>query len=76
MAILNFKDPDKIIYTPEDEESDFSTTDIIEICKGNIQMAHGVASLCEWQNPGTIIDELLREGEIEETNEGLYKLNF
>ena len=74
MAVLNFEEPNKVIYTTECGEDDFSTTDIVEICRGNVELAHGVASLCDWRHPETIIDEMLREGDIEEDGDGMYVL--
>ena len=68
MVKLNFSNPKEVIYTPdlaEDDEPGYTTEDFIVVCKGNVSFAEVVASLCEWQYPETVIDELEREDESE-----------
>ena len=67
-----------VVYIPENAEEDaevFSKQDFIDLAKGDEHLAEIIFSLCEWQSPYTVLDELLIEEEIEETETGYRILN-
>jgi hypothetical protein len=60
-----FDDDIEILYTPDNWESEdhdgkegVTGKYILDVCGGDYELADRVYSLCEWQNPETILDEL------------------
>lgn len=66
--------PSMVVYVPENAEDNdvFSKQDILNLCKGDKELAQIVLDLCEWQSPYTVIDELIREEEFEESRFKLF----
>ncbi len=61
------------IYKPEFDAFDdepYTKKDLIEMCMGEENTAKLLFDMLEWQSPGTLLDEWLREGEIDDN----YKL--
>ena len=69
-SYLNYKtNPDEVCYIPEnyDPEWDpysgkikegYTANDILKLCNGDQDLADMVFSLCDWQHPSTVLDEM------------------
>lgn len=58
-------------YVPENSDDGYEYTldDVIEIAKGNIDLAKLIIDNCEWQYPETVLDEMLMEEEVIEVGD-------
>lgn len=71
MAFKNAKSWDdiplnEVVYEPELSYTQYTKQDLIDECKGNPYTAEMLYQLLDWQHPSTLLDEWLREGEIDE----------
>jgi hypothetical protein len=67
-----FNDSKTILYTPDNWDTEehngqegVTGKHILDVCDGNYALADIVYSLCDWQHPSTVLDELKREEEEE-----------
>lgn len=55
-----------VCYIPEAEDSEYTYEDLLNISGGNVKLSESLFDLLEWQHPETLIDEWMREDEIDE----------
>ena len=69
-----YKDEEAFLFSPKDvcyiaeddypnEEKQYTRTDIVRICDGNVALATIIFYMLDWQHPETLYDEYIRENE-------------
>ena len=61
-------------YDEEDEGIVYTWNDFLDVAKGNKKLAMLLVDTCDWQYPGTEIQQLLMMDEIAEYNDGYVML--
>lgn len=66
-----FNDDEQILYTPHYWDKELKNGKdgvtgkyILDVCLGDYNLASMVYSLCDWQHPETVLDELINDGEV------------
>lgn len=69
----NWFDDTSVVYVT-DSGDEYTPKQILDIAKGNSEIAGMILSLCSWQSPETVLEELLEDEEIEPTKLDGYKV--
>jgi len=61
--------PDEVCYIPEhwdmaEDGPGYTANDILKLCNDDQDLADMVFSLCDWQHPSTVLDELDRDDDL------------
>lgn len=59
-------DPSAVCYIPELSDETYSQNDFVNMCGGNKSLAEELFSSVDWQQPETLLDEWIRDGEVTE----------
>ena len=78
-----YKDPNafeskssEVCYIPELCDEKYTFADILDICKGNEEIARIVFEVIDWQSPETYYEELINDGEVFECKCGKNYLSY
>lgn len=55
------KQPDKVCYVPDECDRVYTGKDFMEIARGSKVLSNRLFSLCDWQHPETVLEELERD---------------
>lgn len=69
-----FKDEEAFLFKPDEccyiaesdypnDEKHYTRTDIVQICRGDVEVATMIFYMLDWQHPETLYDEYIRENE-------------